>query len=269
VNYHAGNLIAQFEAWRALRDKTVPLKQARDEAIQVATVLTRAHGTLAKQVGTEKVNKPAVNPLTTANSDSNLQAQGPSNAIKSLHLLSDDEKNLADLDKRTQELRQLGNSYATWIGMVQSHQRTALHGISQSALWILLFLFSVYLADRAIDYYLTGVGPERTRLQTLRAVIRFVVQALGVVMILLVILGTPSQMPTILGLAGAGLTVALKDFIVAFFGWFVLMGKMGCAWAIGWKSMVWPARWSKSISCAPFYLKPATGPIPAIQLAAK
>jgi small-conductance mechanosensitive channel len=34
-------------------------------------------------------------------------------------------------------------------------------------------------------------------------------------------------MSTILGLAGAGLTVALKDFIVGFFGWFVLMGKNG------------------------------------------
>jgi small-conductance mechanosensitive channel len=30
-----------------------------------------------------------------------------------------------------------------------------------------------------------------------------------------------------LGLAGAGLTVALKDFIVAFIGWLVLMGKDG------------------------------------------
>ena len=34
-------------------------------------------------------------------------------------------------------------------------------------------------------------------------------------------------MPTIIGLAGAGLTVALKDFIVAFFGWFALMGRNG------------------------------------------
>jgi small-conductance mechanosensitive channel len=34
-------------------------------------------------------------------------------------------------------------------------------------------------------------------------------------------------MTTFLGLAGAGLTVAMKDFIVAFFGWFVLMGKNG------------------------------------------
>jgi len=31
----------------------------------------------------------------------------------------------------------------------------------------------------------------------------------------------------VLALAAAGLTVALKDFIVAFFGWFVLMGRHG------------------------------------------
>jgi small-conductance mechanosensitive channel len=49
----------------------------------------------------------------------------------------------------------------------------------------------------------------------------------GVLVIAFVILGVPNQMPTILGLAGAGLTVALKDFIVGFFGWFVLMGKNG------------------------------------------
>ena len=39
--------------------------------------------------------------------------------------------------------------------------------------------------------------------------------------------GVPAQTTTILGLAGAGLTVALKDFIVAFFGWFILMGRNG------------------------------------------
>jgi small-conductance mechanosensitive channel len=45
--------------------------------------------------------------------------------------------------------------------------------------------------------------------------------------VLLVIFGIPSQLGTFLGLAGAGLTVALKDFIVGFLGWFVLMGKNG------------------------------------------
>jgi small-conductance mechanosensitive channel len=85
----------------------------------------------------------------------------------------------------------------------------------------------VYLAGQVIDHYLIDKAQEYTRLHTLRAVIRFVLQAAGVVLILLVILGAPQQTPTILGLAGAGLTVAMKDFIVAFFGWFVLMGANG------------------------------------------
>ena len=46
-------------------------------------------------------------------------------------------------------------------------------------------------------------------------------------MVLLMIIGPPNQLGTILGLAGAGLTVALKDFIVAFLGWLTLMGRNG------------------------------------------
>jgi small-conductance mechanosensitive channel len=45
--------------------------------------------------------------------------------------------------------------------------------------------------------------------------------------ILLVLIGLPGQLGTMLGIVGAGLTVALKDFIVAFIGWLVLMGKNG------------------------------------------
>src|SRR5271168_4481841 len=37
----------------------------------------------------------------------------------------------------------------------------------------------------------------------------------------------PNQFGTMIGIVGAGLTVALKDFIVAFFGWLVLMGRNG------------------------------------------
>jgi small-conductance mechanosensitive channel len=53
------------------------------------------------------------------------------------------------------------------------------------------------------------------------------VHAVAAILILLAIFGAPTQTPTIIGLAGAGLTVVLKDFIVAFFGWFVLMGRNG------------------------------------------
>ena len=41
----------------------------------------------------------------------------------------------------------------------------------------------------------------------------------GLLWILLVMFGPPDNLGTIVGLAGAGLTVALKDFILGFAGW--------------------------------------------------
>jgi small-conductance mechanosensitive channel len=233
ASYRGGSLYEQFAAWRALRDKTRPLQQAQDEARQMAAALVAKHATLEEQVRTAKAKERDTarhsNPSNSGQSD-NQQTLPPSSAsvaVKSLHRLSDDQKDLADLDKRIQDERELANSYAGWIAVIRSHQRAALHGMIQSALVILLIVLVVYLAGRLVDRYLAEVGSERTRLHTLRAVIRFALQSVGVVLILLVILGAPQQTTTFLGLAGAGLTVALKDFIVAFFGWFVLMGKNG------------------------------------------
>jgi len=242
INYQAGSLWAQFAAWRALRSRAIPLEKARDEARQAATTLMEKHAALDKQVTAAKAkqheNPPATgqagsgqpNPFQSGSAQSNAQSSSVSttpSAVKALHRLSDDQKNLADLDKRIQDEQELANSYTGWIAVIQSHQRSALHGMVQSALWIILIILSVFLGDRSIDRYLSEVGSERTRLHTLRAVIRFAVQAVGVALILLVILGAPQQTTTFLGLATAGITVAMKDFIVAFFGWFVLMGKNG------------------------------------------
>jgi small-conductance mechanosensitive channel len=229
--FQGANLLAQFIRWRALRGTALQLQQAQDETVQATAALTQAHDSLEKQVNAEKASKralprPAAGQSNPGSSGAASTRTAPA-AITSLHLLSDDQKDLSDLDKRIQDEQELGTSYSNWITLVQSHQRAALHGMIQSALWILIIVLVVYLADRLIDHLITGKGSERTRLHTLRVVIRSSVQAVGVLLALLVIFGTPSQMPTILGLAGAGLTVALKDFIVAFFGWFVLMGKNG------------------------------------------
>jgi small-conductance mechanosensitive channel len=53
------------------------------------------------------------------------------------------------------------------------------------------------------------------------------IQVVGLLLILLVVFGWPQQISTIVGLVTAGLTIAMQDFILAFFGWFVLMGKNG------------------------------------------
>jgi small-conductance mechanosensitive channel len=227
ANYQAGNLLAAFTAWQTLRGREMQLLQARDEATRTTAALNRAHDQLEKQVETEKAAKHAKNQALGQSGSAAESAPIDPTTIKSLHLLSDDQKNLADLDKRIQDEQELETTYGSWIALVQSHQRGALHGMIQSMLWILLILLAGYAVDQAVNHYLADRGGERTRLHTLRVVIRSAVQAVCLLAILLVLFGTPSQMPTILGLAGAGLTVAMKDFIVAFFGWFVLMGKNG------------------------------------------
>ena len=221
------NLLAQFNRWHALRGISMPLLQASDETIQGEAALSRAHDSLEKQVNAEKASKRAIaTPAGTSNPTPTSNPAAPVD-VASLRRFSDDQKNLSDFDKRIQDEQELGTNYGSWIALVKSQQRAALHSMMQSALWILLIVLLGYLADRWIEHMLTEKVAEGTRLHTLRVVIRSSVQAVGLLLVLLVVFGAPSQTPTILGLAGAGITVAMKDFLVAFFGWFVLMGKNG------------------------------------------
>jgi len=85
----------------------------------------------------------------------------------------------------------------------------------------------VILLDALARHLVDRPTLDRRRAHTLRVVLKLGIQLTGFLLIVLVVFGVPSQMPTILGITTAGLTVVLQDFIIAFFGWFVLMGKGG------------------------------------------
>ena len=87
-------------------------------------------------------------------------------------------------------------------------------------------LAGVYFAT-LLDKVLSRLKMDRRQVQSLHTVAHVTVRVVAVLLILLVIFGPPGQLGTFLGLATAGLTVGLKDFIVGFIGWFVLMGKNG------------------------------------------
>jgi small-conductance mechanosensitive channel len=216
----AHNLIAHFNTWRTQRAKAMQLQQARDEAVQKREQLQQKHDS-AEQPESEQAN------VSQPQEAHSLAGSSDQAVIALLRRLSERQKNLVDLDKRIQDHQELADVYGNWIMVVQSREQATIHGIIRSALLVLLILVGVYWADRAVDRLFTHLIPDRRRLRTLRVVVRFVVQAVGVLLILFVLFGMPNQMPTILGLAGAGLTVALKDFIVAFFGWFALIGRNG------------------------------------------
>jgi small-conductance mechanosensitive channel len=137
------------------------------------------------------------------------------------------QKQMTGLDKRMDDEKQLAAVYGRWADLVAAQKLAALHEILFGVLWILLALLIVLSIGGWLERLGAKLAADRRRLLTLRTVIRVAVEAVGVVVILLLLFGPPAQLATVLGLAGAGLTVALKDFIVGFFGWFVLMGKNG------------------------------------------
>jgi small-conductance mechanosensitive channel len=224
--------ILQLSAWNSLRGKTKQLQQALDEAKQTGNTLKQSYETLQSQVAMEVSNKEAIaqqakSQFEAMSGSGGSSATSTASAITSLHQISVDQKDLSDLGKRVQDQDDLATAYSSWIDVVKVRQRAGEHEILQSAMLILLVVFGVYLANRLVDHFFVGLAVERTRLHTLRGVIRFAVQALGLALILFILFGLPNQMSTILGLAGAGLTVACKDFIMGFIGWFLLMGRNG------------------------------------------
>jgi len=231
VDLSANNLVGQVRAWMWLRDKRAHLESARRLAQEMGTELLAQHDALQRRVREEKPQKEETKQqaveLRKGAAAGAVSKETTATAVNSLKHFSDDQKLLSDFDKRIRDQRNLQEIYGNWLDLTRNQERAVLHSMVRSILWILLIIVLAYAGSLLVNRLFRHAAPEKKHLLTLRGVIRFSLQAVGVLAIVFVILGVPNQMPTILGLAGAGLTVALKDFIVGFFGWFVLMGKNG------------------------------------------
>ncbi|MBZ5700977.1 MAG: mechanosensitive ion channel [Acidobacteriia bacterium] len=223
------SVIAQFRVWRQLSAKQRELARAVEEVKLRSAELTGKHqaferaaaGEGAPDTGQQAPGAPqAGDAARTKEPDS-------SDIFSTLKRAAAEQKSLAELDKRVQDLQQLENIYGKWSGLVQAQERVYVTGLLESALWILAALLLVFLADPLLRAILSRAALEKKRLLTIRTIARFATQAVGIALILLVFFGPPNQLATVVALAGAGLTVALKDFIIGFFGWFALMGRNG------------------------------------------
>jgi small-conductance mechanosensitive channel len=146
--------------------------------------------------------------------------------VARLRRLSDQRKTLTEIDKRIQDSQQLTDVYKRWSAILESRQRAVMHLMLRSLALILAILLTVILIDRAVRHGFAR-QTDRRRLHQMQAMAGIGVQLAGAVPILLIAFGPPTQTSTLIGLATAGLTIALKDFIVAFFGWFALIGRNG------------------------------------------
>ncbi len=131
------------------------------------------------------------------------------------------------LNDRLQTQRQLSTIYDKWGAQVMLQHRVVLHMMFNSFAWIAFIILCAALIGSLVRTVLDSSSMDRRRKQTLKTILMLATQLIALLMIVFVLFGTPNQVPTIIGLATAGLTVALSDFIIAFIGWFVLMGKNG------------------------------------------
>lgn len=205
-------LSQQLSTWRSLRSRRQLIAQAQQLAKDDAAALSGDQERLKAEAGS-LTSKPA--------------GESGSERIDRLRQLSAQQNILTILDDRLGAQQELVSVYGRWGEQVELEQRIVIHLILQSVALIAGVCILVILAGWGLQVALERMVHDSRQKQTLKTVLNLGTQLVGLLVILLIIFGVPRQMPTILGLVTAGLTVVFQDFILAFCGWFVLMGPNG------------------------------------------
>ncbi len=211
----AGTLAERVREWKKQQERIQRLaeaeRRARGDAEQLKTdqksLKTKAEAFAAASAGAIK--------------------RGPKAEMGNLRARNAQRQLLVIYGDRNQTLQQLADIYSKWRAQVLIEHRVTRRLVMQSLMWIALIIVGVVFFDGLIRHMVDRHTTDRSRLQTLRMVFVFAVQAIGALLILFVVIGLPNETPTMVGLTTAGLTVALQDVIIAFLGWFLLMRKNG------------------------------------------
>jgi small-conductance mechanosensitive channel len=207
----------QIAEWWAQRTRMLLIDQAQQLATADVAALAADHATLAPQV------QAAVDSASAAKA----AGESSSDRVKDLQRVATQQNIISILDDRLSAQQQLVTLYGRWHSQVELQHKMLLHLMLQSLTLIASIVLLTILAGWVLQSAFDRMSQDRRQRQTLRTILNLGTQVLGLILVLLVIFGTPQQMPTILGLATAGLTVVFQDFIIAFCGWFVLMGRNG------------------------------------------
>jgi small-conductance mechanosensitive channel len=207
-------LAGRLKVWRSQLDRYASIKQAMQQAQADIVSLTAEHKALEAK----------------ANASTTAQGSGTPDRVSRLTNIiekAEERQLLTICSDRIQTEQQLAAVYGKWSAQVLLQHRTLLHLILQSLALIAFIIICIILCDALVRWLIANPALDRRQTQTLRSVLQLGIQVVGGLLILLVVFGWPQQMSTVLGLTTAGLTIAMQDFILAFFGWFALMGKNG------------------------------------------
>jgi len=205
-------LAQQLSTWSSLRNRRQLIAQAEQLAKDDVAALTADRETLRAEA-VSLAAKPV--------------GESGSERIDRLQRISAQQNILSILNDRLGAQQQLVALYGRWGQQAELQQKIVIHLILQSLTFIAAICIVVILAGWGLQLALEKIVHDPRQKQTLKTVLNLGTQLVGLFLILLIIFGVPRQMPTILGLVTAGLTVVFQDFILAFCGWFVLMGPNG------------------------------------------
>jgi small-conductance mechanosensitive channel len=229
-------LFHRVAAWKLLHDKQMLLWRIKSRTEEEISAVGAQHNALESQIESEKTSEPELShhakQSNAAPTGQHVSAADKSQTdtaalLKKTQQLTEDQKTLESYDRRIETKKELASVYGQWIELVASRQKDEVHRALQGVAIILVIALIGIFFSSWLDSLVKRLTMDRRQVESLRTVVRVSSQILALFLIALVIMGPPGQLGTFLGLAGAGLTVALKDFIVGFIGWFVLMGKNG------------------------------------------
>jgi hypothetical protein len=221
------SLPGKLRALKSLGDRLEALSAAQHEANALAATLLAQRDALAH--ATDEAGRENGTGAAAASTPQGAISQDPlpGEALAHMHALASDRQSITQLERRIRDERGLAEVYGAWKALVISQQRTLHHRILRVLAAIVFVLLLVFVLDGFLRTFFGRHSVDRKRTHRMRFLLSFGLQLVGALVILLFIFGAPRQTPTIIGLATAGFTVVMKDFIVAFFGWFVLMGRNG------------------------------------------
>ncbi len=203
----------QISAWWSHRNRGQLIAQAAQLAKADVAALTDDQARM-------KTETAALASVPTASLSS-------SERVDWLHQLAERQNIQSILNDRLGSQQQLVALYGRWGKQVEIQDKILIHLMLKSFAIITAIGVLTLLAGWLLQIALESFFRDRRQKQTLKIVLNLGAQLVGFLLVLLVVFGVPQQMPTILGLATAGLTVVFQDFILAFCGWFVLMGPNG------------------------------------------
>ena len=205
-------LAQQLSTWRSLRNRKQLIAQAEQLARADVAALTADQEKLRAEAAALEA-KPV--------------GESSSERIDRLRHITAQQNIQSILNDRLGTQQQLVALYGRWGEQVEIQRKIVVHLILRSLALIAAICMLVILAGWGLQLALEKMLRDPRQKQTLKTVLNLGTQLVGLLLVLLAIFGVPLQMPTILGLVTAGLTVVFQDFILAFCGWFVLMGPNG------------------------------------------